>query len=329
MSSLRTNTSLQQIADLLSGHRSFVVCSHVRPDGDALGSSLAAALALRALGKDVRVLNEDGLPDNLSFLPGSDLVERPSSPVSAEVILALDTAAHARLGENVLRSLPVRATLVNIDHHVSNPGYGDLHFIDGDSPATGQVIHDLIRTAGIPLDRSIAENLYTAISTDTGSFQYSSTTSRTYRIAADLVDCGIEVGDLNRRIYQSYPLRRVRLLGQLLSVLEISAAGRCASWHLTRDMAASVGALPEDTEHLIDHLRAIEGVIIAAFFEEMPDGKVRLSLRSKDPRVDASALCARFGGGGHKMAAGARLPGPLWEARTQVLHAIHEALAAI
>ena len=187
----------------------------------------------------------------------------------------------------------------------------------------------MIEAAGQPFSAAIAENLYTAISTDTGSFQYSNTTPATYRWAARLVEAGLDVGELNRKIYQSHPLRRIRLLGELLKGLEISAEGRCASWFLTGAMLDRTGARPEDTENMIDHIRGIEGVIAAAFFEELSDGRVRLSLRSKDPRFDASALCTRFGGGGHRMAAGARLRGPLDDARRQVLSAIHEALSAI
>ena len=182
---------------------------------------------------------------------------------------------------------------------------------------------------GLPLDRPIAEALYTGLTTDTGSFQYPSTTAATYRAAAELVDLGVDVGELNRVIYQSHPVRRVRLLGELLDVLRLTAGGRCASWSLSREMAERVEALPEDSENLIDHIRAIEGVVVAAFFEELADGRIRISLRSKDARVDVSALCQRFGGGGHRMAAGARLPGPLAAAEEKVLSAIHEALAAI
>jgi bifunctional oligoribonuclease and PAP phosphatase NrnA len=330
MSTPLTNTSLAALAALIRSREKFVVCSHVRPDGDAVGSSVALALAIRKLGKSVHLLCEDGLPANLAFLPHArELVEKPAGPVAADVVFALDTAARTRLGDGVNAAIGGATILINIDHHVSNPGYGDLHYIDPHSPATGQIIYELLREAGLPIDSEIAENLYTAISTDTGSFQYSSTTAHTYLVAARLVECGLDVGELNRKIHQSHPLRRMRLLGELLGVLRITAAGKCASWHLTREMATRAEALPEDTENLIDYLRSIDGVIAAVFFEELADGRVRISLRSKDSQFDANALCARFGGGGHKMAAGARLPGPLEAAQQQVLTAIHEALAEL
>jgi len=330
MSELLTNTSFSALGELVHSRRRIVVCSHVRPDGDALGSCLALALALERLGREVRVLSEDGVPENLGFIHrAEELVKRPSGKVEADVVFALDTATRDRLGPMVIEAIAAVPLLVNIDHHISNKGYGDLFYVDGRSPATAQIIFEFLRSEGLPLDRGIAEALYTGISTDTGSFQYGSTTSATYRAAAELVDLGVEVGELNRRIYQSQPLRRVKLLCELLNVLRLTADGRCASWSLSREMAQRVDSRAEDTENLIDHIRGIEGVVVAAFFEELNDGRVRLSLRSKDPRIDVSALCQKFGGGGHRMAAGARLPGPLTAAEEKVLSAIHEALAAV
>jgi phosphoesterase RecJ-like protein len=327
--SLIASLTLADLAALVTGGpRRCVVTSHVRPDGDAIGSALALALALQKLGHPVIVLNEDGLPENLRFLPGGTLVERPSGPVAADVVFALDNATQPRLGEGVNAAIAGVPLLINVDHHISNTRYGHHHYIDSSAPATGQIVAEWLEAAGVALDAAIAENLYTAISTDTGSFQYSNTTPATYRWAARLIEAGLDVGDLNRKIYQSSPLRRVKLLGELLQVLDLSPDGRVASWFLTAEMAARAGALPEDTENMIDHIRGIDGVVVAAFFEELPDGKVRLSLRSKDARFDASALCGQFGGGGHKMAAGARLRGPVAEARERVLSSIHEALIA-
>jgi phosphoesterase RecJ-like protein len=216
--------------------------------------------------------------------------------------------------------------MINIDHHVSNPGYGTWHYIDTAAPATGQIIAQLISEAGFPLNRSIAEALYTAISTDTGSFQFPKTTPATHRHIADLIETGIDIGRLNTLIYQSYPLRRVRLLSEMLAVLHISGQNRVASAYLTREMIERCAATTDDTENLIDQIRVIDTVLVAAYLEEMPDGKVRLSLRSKDERIDVSAICALFGGGGHVLAAGARVAAPILAAREKVLAAIHEAL---
>jgi bifunctional oligoribonuclease and PAP phosphatase NrnA len=328
---LVTNTSLTALGEILAAHDRFVIASHVRPDGDAVGSALGLALSLRAAGKQARVVLHDPVPENLRFLPGTETVIQPPTALGApsEVALALDTATYERLGLGVTGVYDGAPILLNLDHHISNPGYGTHHYIDSDSPATGQIITQLILANDLPLPRDAAENLYAAISTDTGSFQYDSTTAETYRLIARLVETGLHIGELNRKLYQSFPLRRLRLLGELLQALRITADGRCASWALSREMIGRAGSTPDDSENLIDHLRAIEGVVVAAFLEELGDGKVRVSLRSKDPRVNVSALAAKFGGGGHILASGARLSGPLDQAHERLLSALHEALQAL
>jgi phosphoesterase RecJ-like protein len=213
-------------------------------------------------------------------------------------------------------------TWINIDHHLSNPGYGDLVYVDPIAPATGEIIFELIKSQGLPFNRDIAENLYAAISTDTGSFQYPKTSPRTFEIAADLIRAGLDVGRLNQKLYENYPRRRVELLRELLRTMRFERGGRIASFKLDLKTATELGVLPEDNEGLIDHLRAIRGVIVAAFFEELPDGKVRVSMRSKSDAVDVCAICQKFGGGGHTLAAGARVRGTLAEVENKVLEAI-------
>ena len=300
----------------------FAVLSHVRPDGDALGSQLALALSLQQLGKKVRVWNEDGMLEKYSFLPRGDLLTKP--PHTAEDVdaaIALDTAIQNRLGTafTAVRSAKI---WINIDHHLSNPGYGDLVHVDPTAPATGQIIFDLIKSQGFPFDREIAENLYAAISTDTGSFQYPKTSARTFEVAAELVCTGIDVGQLSQQLYENYPRRRVELLRELLRTMRFERDGRVASFSLSLQTAAELQVLPEDNEGLIDHLRAIRGVIVAVFFEELADGKVRVSMRSKSDAVDVCAICQKFGGGGHTLAAGARVRGTLAEVERNVLEEI-------
>ena len=303
----------------------FVIVSHLRPDGDALGSQLALGLSLRAAGKDVTLWNEDGMQDKLCFLPGSELVSAPPrEPREFDALIALDTAAESRLG-TPLAAIKTGCT-INIDHHISNIGYGDLARIDATSPATGQIVYELLEDQKFPLNSDIATNLFAAISTDTGSFQYPQTSARTYEIGAALIRHGVNVGDLSQRLYESYPYRRIELLRSLLNTLEMTSGLRVASFALTRAAAAKLGALPEDNEGLIDHLRAIDTVIVAAFFEELPGGLIRVSLRSKTPAVDVSAICGSFGGGGHKLAAGARIRGELKAVQARVLAQIAEAV---
>jgi phosphoesterase RecJ-like protein len=317
-----TNSSFSDIGRVLREHQRFAVMSHVRPDGDALGSQLALALSLKKLGKDVRVWNEDGMLEKYNFLPSSDLVTTPPAvPEEFDVAIALDTAIQNRLG-TALPAIGAAKVWINIDHHPSNPRYGDLVHIDSISPATGQIIYELIQDQQLPFDAGMAENLYVAISTDTGSFQYPNTTARTYEIAAELVRAGIDVGRVNQRLYESYPRRRVELLRELLRTLRFERDGKVASFSLSLKAASDLGVLPEDNEGLIDHIRAIQGVVVAVFFEELNDGKVRVSMRSKDNRVDVCAVAQKFGGGGHTLAAGARVRGTLPEVETKVLEAI-------
>jgi phosphoesterase RecJ-like protein len=322
---MKNNCSPGEIIAALREHERFVVISHLRPDGDALGCEIAMALALQGLGKQVKVWNEDGLLQKYSYLPGSGLVTRPpEEPETFDVAIALDTAAHKRLGTPA-QAVKQAKIWINIDHHVSNERYGDLVYIDRTAPATGQILYELFRLAGFPITRAIADNLFVAISTDTGSFQYPNTSARTYEIGAELLKAGVEVGKLSQQMYESHPRRRVALLRELLNVLKFSCRDRVASFALSMETARRTGALPEDNEGLIDIIRAIDGVIVAAFFEEIPEGKVRISLRSKDPGVDVCKICAQFGGGGHTLAAGARARGSLAEIEEKVLNAIcHE-----
>ena len=319
----KQNCTLADLAAVLRAHQRFVVVSHLRPDGDALGCTLAMGLSLRALGKDVTLWNEDGMLDKLNFLPGAELVSTPTAhPQDFDVLVALDTATYVRLG-TPLKSIGRVALTLNLDHHVSNPGYGDLTYIDADAPATGQILYELLAGQNLPLDRAIATNLFAALSTDTGSFQYSQTTARTYEIAAKLAALGVNIGELSRLLYDNYPLRRLELLRSLLNTLKLTAERRAASFALSQHTARTLGVLPEDNEGLIDHLRAIDTVLVAVFFEELPDALVRVSMRSKDALYDVSAICGRYGGGGHKLAAGARIRGTLEEVEARVMAHIH------
>jgi phosphoesterase RecJ-like protein len=317
------NASLDEIGELLRNHNSFVLISHVRPDGDAIGSQIALGFSLMALGKSVRLINEDGLPDNLAFLAGSDKIETPPAvPLDVEVAIALDTATKPRLGDNALHAASKAKIWLNIDHHKSNPSYGDLNLIDPTSPATGQILYQLITALELPLPAETRDAIYVAVSTDTGSFQYPSTTAKTYEMAADLIHRGLDVGKINSDTYDNHPYRRVELMRALLNTLELSADGLVAHWDMHDQTRVALNLLPEDSEGLIDIIRAIRGVQIAVFFEELESGKIRVSMRSKDRRVDVSNVALEFGGGGHALAAGIRMAGPLEEAKKQVLVAL-------
>lgn len=303
-----------------------VVVSHDRPDGDAIGSSVALGLILRKLGKRVTVVNRDPVPESLAFLPGSDMITRLTAPLAADLLVVLDAAGKDRIEAAFWDHVAAIPTVINLDHHISNTGFGDLVHVDAGAPATGQLVFQLARAAGWPLDAAIGENLLAAISTDTGSFRYPSTTAATMRIAGEILDLGVDVGLVNQRLYESYPLRRVEALRRLLQGMRLDFGGRCASVKLplalTRELDLQLG----DTEGVIDVIRAIDTVQIAVFFEELPDGKIRISSRAKEPRHGVGAICARFGGGGHTLAAGARMAGPLDVAEERFLAAVKEVL---
>ena len=318
-----------EIGDILRSHQSFVLISHVRPDGDAIGSQLALGFSLMAAGKTVYLINEDGLPDNLAFMAGSEKIELPpAEPLAIEVAIALDTATKPRLGDRALHAASNAKIWLNIDHHISNPGYGDLNLIDSTSPATGQILYQLITALDLPMPAETRDAIYVAVSTDTGSFQYPSTTAKTYQMAADLIERGLDVGTINSQIYDNYPFRRLELMREMLKTLELSADGLVASWELRDQTRLDLALLPEDSEGLIDTIRAIRGVQVAVFFEELVDGKIRVSMRSKDRRIDVCQIAMEFGGGGHALAAGIRMAGPLEVAKPLVLAAIRRRIEA-
>lgn len=322
------NATFSEIGKAIADHNSFAVVSHVRPDGDAIGSVLALGHALEQLGKSVRYLNNDGCPKSLEFLPGSEKVEISGEVgvLEVEVAITLDTAAHMRIGEGSLEAIKNAKLLINIDHHISNPGYGDLSYVDPNSPATGQIIYELLISLGLPVSRISRDSIYVAVSTDTGSFQYPGTTQRTYEMAADLVGRGLNVGEINQLIYDNQPYRRVELMRALLNTLDRSDDGLIVWWDLPMATRNELELLDDDSEGLIDFIRSVHGVVVAVFFEDLDGGKVRVSMRSKDARVNASEICGVFGGGGHALAAGIRMPGPLDETREKVLAVIRESL---
>lgn len=319
-------TPLSEIANALRHADRIAIAAHVRPDGDAVGSVLGLALSLRAMGKTVYALLEDGVPLNLAFLPETaTILTPPYADFDIDVAVALDTATHERLGDATKAALARAPLLIDIDHHPANPGYGKINHIDGTQPAVGQIVYELLKAGDFPITDAVLQHLYTAISTDTGSFQYSSTNARTHHIAGEMLAAGLDASSLAQKLYHTHPARRLQLLRAMLNEMDIRAEGRIASWKFTTKLMEEIQVQPGDTEGLIDTLRMIDSVVAAVIFEELPDGKVRASSRSKDQRLDVAAVCAQFGGGGHRLAAGARLKGPIDVAAETFLTALeHE-----
>ena len=299
-------TPYSELARIFRENQSFLLLSHIRPDADAVGSEIALGASLRAMGKTVHIWNEDGVPDNLRFLQGIDWVETsPAETVDVDVVVSLDTANRPRLGANSIQSAERAKLWVNIDHHKSNDGYGQVNHIDATAPAVGQILYELLSSQDMPMPPETCEALYVAISTDTGSFQFPGTTKRTYEIAGELVEKGVEIGRVNSLTYDDNPYRVIELTRELLNTLE-RRGEKVAHWELTRAVKEKLNFRPSDSEGLIDMIRGIRGVQVAVFFEELLDGTIRVSMRSKDKSIDVCEICGEFGGGGHALAAGIR-----------------------
>lgn len=312
---------------LVDSGKRFLVLTHVRPDGDAYGCVLALAHSLKQLGKEVVLWSEDGVADRYRFLPGSEWITNgatPAGPFDARIML--DNASLQRAGRIELPPDP-RSPIVNVDHHASNPAYGDLAHVEMRRASCGEVLFDLLRAARMPIPVESARCLFVAISTDTGSFQYPAANASTFRIAAELLDLGLDLGEISRLTFDSLPPRRLLLLREVLQSVRFDSNNRIGFFWIDAGSFQRSGAKPEDTEGLIDHIRAIETVVVAVLFEELPaEGAVRISLRSKDARADVNAIAKQFGGGGHTAAAGARIRGNRNEIEARVLEAIRKVL---
>jgi len=296
---------LASLRKLCDQHERFLVISHVRPDGDAYGSTLGLGLTLKAMGKDVQTVNADGLSSLFEFLPGSESLTAtlPAAPETDRLIIAVDCADQKRLG--AVFDQWRRAPDVNIDHHLSNPGYAKLNLIDADSPATAQVLHEIITALNWPLTPEIAANLYVGIMTDTGSFRYRQTTAHTFEIAARLVAAGADPTDLAEACFHSFRAERLLLTAEVFKAIRFANRNRVAWFGLTPEMYARSGAVPDETEGLIDYLQTVKTVEVAFMIESLPGGLTRGSMRSRGT-VDVQRICQEFGGGGHRLAAGLR-----------------------
>jgi phosphoesterase RecJ-like protein len=317
---------VRKIVDAIQLHETFCIVGHIRPDGDCIGSQIGLGLALKNAGKKVICWNEDSLPDKLAFMdPSGRLLQTPRTGRAFDCVIATDCASFERLGQ-VGSCIGRRKLFINIDHHASNTRYADLNWVSPKEPSTGELVVRLLEAGGWPITPAIANCLFAAVSTDTGSFQYPSTRPPTFHVAAKLVQRGADVGRICNEVYHSYPLARVRLLQHVYNQFKLTAADQVAYFWLTRKDYVRAGAKPDDSEGLIDHIRAIQPVVVACLFEEMDAGLTRISLRSKNDRVNVNAIAQQFGGGGHHAAAGARIRGKPAAIERQVLDAVKQAL---
>lgn len=316
-----------QIADIIRSRQTFCIVGHVRPDGDCIGSELALAYTLRNAGKDVTVWNADALPDKLAFLDPDRLLRKPRTGQAFDCVITTDAASLERIGR-AADCIHDRGEFINIDHHESNTRFAHINWVSPSEPSTGELIYRLIVSLGWPVTPLVADCLFTAISTDTGSFQYPTTRPETYQVAGELVRLGANLGRICNEVYQSYPLSRVRLLRHTYNRFRLTHDDQIAYFWLKRADYQRTGAGPDDSEGLIDHIRAIEPVVVACLFEEIEPTLTRISLRSKTPTIDVNRIANLFGGGGHTAAAGARITGTALSVQRRVISAIRRALDA-
>ncbi|MCL4206800.1 MAG: DHH family phosphoesterase [Pirellulaceae bacterium] len=320
-----------RFVQIIGDHQRFLLTSHIRPDCDALGSELGMAGLLDALEKDVLIVNGHPTPPNLAFIDpqrrirtlGVDI--QPEDLSDVEVILILDTSAWAQLGSmgDVIRGSAAKKII--LDHHVSEDELGAEAFKDTQAEATGRLVLQAASQLGVTLTSEIADALFAALATDTGWFRFSSTTASTYRAAAELLDAGARPDTIFNQLYEQDTLGRVRLRGVILARVESELDGRLAHTHVLKTDFDRTGALPSDTEDVINMTLAIAGTEFAVIFVEQKSGGFKLSFRSRCD-VDCSQIAERFGGGGHKAAAGAFVPGTLDEIQPKVLDVIRAAL---
>src|SRR5688572_9255176 len=305
---MTTAPDLTAVADAIRSHDRFLVTTHENPDGDALGSLLAAKLGLDALGKDsvMYLAGETPLPREYAWMPFGNLRRAIPEDAANRVLLALDCANESRLGPDpeVLHSAPL---VVNVDHHHDNTRFGAVNLVVADASSTGEIVRDLLAELGVGLTPDIAEALYIALVTDTGRFQYTNTTPKALRLAAELVEAGADVHKIFQDVYESVQFAKLKLLARALERAQIYEGGRLVVSYLLRDDFSEVGAAEPYSEGIIDYLRAVEGADMAALIREPPRGDVarRVSLRSSSDELDVSEIARRSGqGGGHRQAAG-------------------------
>ncbi len=318
---------IDRIIETIREHQTFCVVGHVRPDGDCIGSQLGLGMALQNEGKQVVCWNEDAAPAKLKFLDPTGMFARPKRGESFDCVIATDCASFERLGRTG-DCIANRKVMINIDHHESNTRYADINWVSAREASTGELIFRLLKVARWPITKPMADNLFTAVSTDTGSFQYANTRPGTFHTGAELVTRGANLAKICDEVYQSYPLSRVRLLKLVYNKFRLTADDRIAWFWLKKADFTRTGAVTNDSEGLIDHIRAIEPVVVACVFEELDSELTRISLRSKSDKINVNEIAALFGGGGHSAAAGARIAGNPLSVQRRVLAAIKKALTA-
>ena len=306
---------VDEICDAILSRRRFLLTSHARPDGDSIGSQLAMAYALDALGREVRIVNADPAPDHYREFPGLDRIEiGPHSDADADALIVMECSDLSRTGVSGLE----RHFIINIDHHAGNKMYGAVNWFDESAAACGEMVFDVIRALGVPLTREIATHIYLAILTDTGSFHHSNITPRTFDICRQAVEAGVNPAAMARRVFDSNSFGKLKLIGALLDSMELIDDGRLAVLQMDDSMLELCGCTHNDTEGVINLPLTAREIQAVVFFKIGANGEVRVSMRSKYD-VDVRMVASSYGGGGHKNASGFTVNGRLDDVRPEIV----------
>lgn len=321
MNNSEIKSLMDKSIEIVKSSKTIYLCSHVQPDGDNIGSLLALGMAIKKLNKDVNIIKVDEIPKDFLFLPNIDMIKEQNTLGTIDLFISLDNGDIERLG--IGKELALRAKkIINIDHHITNDNFGDINIVVPSAAATGEIIYRFINEMGVEIDKDIATCIYVAISTDTGSFMYDSTTSITHLIAADLINKGIDLNEIIVNIYQSRSLSRTKLHITALNTLELLCEGKVAVVSVSRKMLEECNSNMEDAEGIVSYIRDIEGVEIACILKEVEDEEIKISLRSKS-KINVAEICSKYNGGGHKRAAGCTINKNIYDAKETILKEIY------
>ena len=307
--------------------QTIVLACHVNPDGDALGSMLGLALALKPLGKTVTCLSEDGVPALLSFLPGAELVRQTTDQPEFDLALVVDSGDLPRVGSTVQPLIGRAKQVVDIDHHVTSGAFGDIRVLDARAASTAEIVYALLLTLQVPITPEIATCLFTGILTDTGSFRFQNVTPNTLTVAAALLEAGAPPAFISEHVFENRTFAATQLLGCALASLQRTPGGKIVWAHITAANFADTHATDQDTEGIVSYVRGVQNAEVGILFREMAGGGVRVSLRSRDT-VNVAEVAEQFGGGGHKMASGCTVNLPLAAAEKSVIDAVLRSTSA-
>jgi len=315
-----------KIAEVIKDHDRFAVTAHIGPEADAIGAQLGMKIILESFGKKAVPVLHDAVPENLKFLPHADTIIQPDklNPDEIDAWFVVDCGQLNRVGDPIMKMIQQHPCVVNIDHHVGNPEFGHINFIKI-TASTTVIIYLLAKELGIDITPELATILYSGIIADTDSFKNSNTGPEVVGVAADLLELGADAREITFNLYEKRTPGEAKLLGY--SLLNFKLEDRIIWISLPQSVFKETGAFESETERLTEELRATDGVDVALLFKEMPSGRIKVSLRSKSG-LDVSEVARKFGGGGHVMAAGCLVPGPLSEIESQVIAAVREAMEA-